>query len=118
MAKWDRHTKEFKARAVERMKGCPNVEGLARELQVSRQTLYEWKYGAEGALRKKRPKVPASADSPRCMELKKQVVDLKLALADKTLEASFFKGALQRVEARGRSRNDSGGAESTTRLPK
>jgi hypothetical protein len=34
------------------------------------------------------------------------------------MEASFFRGALQRVESRRRSRNDSGGPESTTRLPK
>jgi Transposase len=114
VAKWDRHTKEYKVRAVERMKGCRNIRALARELQVSRQLLYEWKYEVEGERPKKQPDSAASAESARCAELKKQVADLKIALADKTLEASFFKGALQRVEDRRRSSGSSGGPGSTT----
>jgi hypothetical protein len=102
VAKWDHHTKEFKVLAVKRMKECPNITALARELQVSRPMLYQWKYEVEGEVPKKRPQPRASADSPGCIELKKQIVDLKVALADKTLEASFFKGALQRVEERRR----------------
>ena len=37
MAKWRRHTLEFKRQAVERMKTCPNVEKLARELKIQRK---------------------------------------------------------------------------------
>ena len=114
MAKWDRHTKEFKTQAVQRMKGCPNIEALARDLQVSRQILYKWKYEVEGEPTNKRTKRAASADSPGCIELRRQIVDLKLALADKTLEASFFKGALQRVEDRRRNSARNGGPRSTS----
>ena len=113
MAKWDRRTKEFKAKAVERMKGCPNVRALARELGVCRETLYQWTYEAQGEAAQKRPKPPASANAPGVVELKKEITDLKLALADKTLEASFFKGALQRVEDRRRTPVSSGGSGST-----
>jgi transposase len=103
MRKWHRYTKEFKAQAVARLKGCTNVEALARELQISRGILYLWRDKQEG-----RP--PASkrpgpvVDSPTIAALKKEVNQLKVALADKALEIDFFKGALQRVEDR-RQRN-------------
>ena len=47
-AKWRRHTVEFKRQAVERMKTCDNVRGLARELGVQQKLLYTWKYQFEG----------------------------------------------------------------------
>jgi len=40
MAKWRRHTVEFKRQAVERMKTCENIEALARELKIQRKLLY------------------------------------------------------------------------------
>ena len=48
MAKWRRHTVEFKRQAVERMKTCQNIQELARELKVGRKLLYTWKYQLEG----------------------------------------------------------------------
>ena len=33
MRTYQRYTQEFKDQAVERLKGCTNVEGLARELK-------------------------------------------------------------------------------------
>ena len=53
-------------------------------------------------------------DTPAIAALKKEVVQLKVALADKALEADFFKGALQRVEDRRRSSGSSGDPASTT----
>jgi hypothetical protein len=43
----------------------------------------------------------------RELEVRKEVVRLKRLLADKTLEVDFFKGALQKVEARRRNRDHS-----------
>jgi transposase-like protein len=48
MAKWRRHTLEFKRQAVERMKTCENIGELARELKIERKLLYTWKYQLEG----------------------------------------------------------------------
>ena len=48
MAKWRRHTVEFKRQAVERMKTCENIHALARELQLERKLLYTWKHQFEG----------------------------------------------------------------------
>ncbi len=115
MRQWHRYTAEFKKKAVERLKGCTNVEALARELKVSRGILYLWRDKAEGRDRPKRP--GPVVDTPAIAALKKEVADLKLAVAEKAVEADFFRGALQRVEAGRRSRSDSGVPESTTRLP-
>jgi Transposase len=115
VTKWGQYTKEYKARVVGRMKDCANVKALAAELQISRQALYRWKDEIEGNAGRDRSAAPASSG---CAELRKEIADLKIALADKTMEASFFRGALQRVEDRRRSRKDSGGPESTTRSPR
>ena len=34
MAKWRRHSVEFKRQAVEQMKTCQNIRQLARELKI------------------------------------------------------------------------------------
>ena len=93
MRKWQRYTQEFKDQAVARLKGCTNVDALARELQVSRGILYLWRDKQEG-----RP--PASkrpgpvVDSPTIAALKKEMIQLKVALADKALESRFFQRSL------------------------
>ena len=112
MREWHRYTAEFKKNAVERLKGCTNVEALARELKVSRGILYLWRDKAEGRDRPKRP--GPVVDTPALAALKKEVADLKLALGEKALEADFFRGALQRIEDRHRKAGNSGDRASTT----
>jgi transposase-like protein len=112
MRNWNRYTQEFKDQAVERLKGCNNVLALARELKVSRGILYLWRdkqAGRPSATKRSGPVV----DSPAITALKKEVVQLKVALADKALEADFFKGALQRVEDRRRNSASCGDPAST-----
>jgi hypothetical protein len=50
--------------------------------------------------------------------LRQQVGQLKRLVADKTLEADFFRGALQKIEARRQSKGNSGGTASTNRSEK
>jgi len=50
--------------------------------------------------------------------LRKEVSQLKRALAEKTLELDFFKGALQKVEARRQQKDGSGAKASTTKSGK
>ena len=111
MRKWQRYTPEFRSAALKRLKGCENVGALARELKVSRGILYQWRDKEEGRSRKKRP--GPAVDTPAIAALKKEVVQLKVALADKTLEAGFFKGALQSIEDRRRNSGSSGDPAST-----
>ena len=94
------------------MKDGPSVSALARELGIDRSNLYEWQRQFE----------QANESSPRVTspvrELRKQVRELQRVLAEKTLEVDFFKGALQKVEARRQSSKGSGGTASTTRSGK
>ena len=99
----------FRQMAIERMKDCPSVSALAKELGIDRSNLYRWQRQLEHA-----GESSARVTSP-VRELRKQVRDLKRVLAEKTLETDFFKGALQRVEARRQSSKGSGGTASTTR---
>src|SRR6516225_8809547 len=85
--KWDRWPAEFRQRALERMKTCQNVKGLARELGVSRQLLYWW--------------------------MEQAVRELKGVLGQKTLEVDFFADALRRVEESRQRKGKSGATAST-----
>jgi transposase-like protein len=98
---------------VERMKQSNNLSALAKELGVDRKLMYLWRDQLEAAKR-----AAKGAPSAREEQLERQVSQLEHALADKTLELDFFKGALQKVEARRRQRRNSGGKTSTTRSGK
>jgi len=100
--------------AVERMRICEDVGQLAHELDVTRRCLYKWRRkldligpGEESA----RPSTHESA-------YRKQAQQLKRLLAEKAMEVDFFKGALQKVEARRQSRGGSGETASTTKSGK
>jgi hypothetical protein len=54
-------------------------------------------------------------ENPRESTLRKEVSQLKRLLAEKTVELDFFKGALQKVEARRQKNGISGGTASTTK---
>jgi len=96
-----RYARAFRETAVERMKGCDNIAALARELGVHRTVLYQWRDQLGP-----REQVPES-------RWEREIQVLKEALADKTLEADFFKGALQKVEARRQSNAKTGAPAST-----
>ena len=95
--------------AVERLKGCDNIIALADELGVHRRLLYKWRDQLEPI---DDGQVPPENGKER--ELRLQVAQLKRLVADKTLEADFFRGALQKVEARRRNNRKSGGTASST----
>src|SRR4051794_41842400 len=96
MREWHRYTPEFKKKAVERLKGCTNVEALARELKVSRGILYLWREKAEGRGRAKRS--GPVVDTPPIVALKKKSVYLKGGVAAKRVGKDFFIGALEKVQ--------------------
>ena len=96
------------------MRSADNIGELAKELGVTRRCLYKWRTkldhlepGEEGP----RPNSHESA-------YRKQAHQLKRLLAEKALEADFFKGALQKIEARRRKSSASGETASTTKSEK
>lgn len=103
MGKHTRHSAEFKREAVLRMKNCPNIPKLAQELGLYKNQLYKWRInlgGLEenGAANSLPPPAPSKETA-----LEAENTKLKKTLADKVLELDFFRGALRRVEAAGRS---------------
>jgi predicted RNase H-like nuclease (RuvC/YqgF family) len=105
-----RYPENFRRTAVERFKCCENIEWLAKELGVPRQTLYRWHEESE------RIGVgeDQSTEKSRESRLRREISDLKRLVAEKTLEMDFFEGALQKVEARRRESSEFGEQASTT----
>lgn len=101
---------EFKKMAVERLKSCDNVVALAQELGVHRRMLYRW-----SDERKPIYNGDAAPENKRERDLRLQVATVKRLLGDKALEVDFFKGALQKVEARRQSSTQPGETASTTK---
>lgn len=117
----NRYPVGFQRDAVERMKHCKDITKLAEELGVSRGALYLWKRKGEGLLSYRdaaRQGCPAAEDNPQAKkvrELEAQVAILEGELGRRSLEASFFKSALRRVEGRHRQSAQPGGTASTTK---
>jgi hypothetical protein len=89
------------------MKGCRNISALAEELDVPRRLLYRWQMRIEG---------PVAPIAPRFPGLEEENRQLKQLLAERTLEVDFFKGALQKIQARRQADGGTGGTASTTKL--
>ena len=100
--------------AVDRMKTSEDVRELARELGVTRRCLYKWRTKLEAA----EPGEEASRPSTHAAAHRKEILQLKRLLAEKAMEVDFFKGALQKVEARRQRSSSSGEMASTTRSEK
>ena len=83
---------------------------LAQELGLHRRLLYKWRDQLEP--------VEHGEPVPSTPELRQQVRQLKRLLAEKSMEVDFFKGALQKVEARRQRSSNSGEPTSTTKSGK
>ncbi|HXO31125.1 MAG TPA: transposase [Candidatus Acidoferrales bacterium] len=106
-----RYSNEFRRMAVERLKRCENIVVLSEELGVHRRLLYKWRDQLAPVDIGDEP-LP---ENPRESTLRKEVSQLKRLLAEKTVELDFFKGALQKVEARRQKSGISGEKVSTTK---
>ncbi len=103
--KVNKYPTAFRKMALERLKTCKNVTELSVELGIHRTQLYKWRDRIEPV---ENGPCPASNSGER--ELRKEIRELKRVLGEKVMEADFFKGALQKVEAR---RQNSGGSGET-----
>ena len=99
--------------AVERLRSCDNIVALSQELGVHRRLLYQWRDQSEALQSEESP--PGNS---RESTLRKEISQLQRVLADKTLELDFFKGALQKVEARRRNSVMTGEKASTRKSKK
>jgi transposase len=106
----NKYPRAFRRMALERMKNCASVSALADELGVHGTVLYHWQRQQEAGY--------AGTPSSAIRWLGREVRDLKRVLAEQTLEVDFFKGALQKVEARRQKGSGSGATASTSRSGK
>lgn len=113
MAKWRRHTAEFKRQAVDRMKTCQNIQELAGELKIQRKLLYTWKYQFEGRPEPRHANLGITAEDRKDKQHREEITQLKSALADKTLEIDFFRSALLKVRERRQTKSTAGDSAST-----
>ena len=110
-----RYPQAFRKMAVERLKDVRQHRGVsAKELGVHRRLLYKWRDQFEPI---DESHEPATGSSPRGVD-PPQMHAAEALVADKTLEVDFFKGALQKVEARRQQNGRSGEKASTTRSKK
>lgn len=101
---------QFKETAFARFGSGASIQEVQKELSVSRAQVYRWREEFEGVSPPSGSSMsqgpPSSLESfseggaPQAAGRKKDVLirQLKTALAEKTMEADFFKGALQEVE--------------------
>jgi transposase-like protein len=108
--KVNKYPQAFRKMAMERLKTCRSVTELSAELGIHRTQLYKWRDQMEPV-----DDGPAPPSNNHERELRKEIRELKRVLGEKTLEADFFKGALQKVEARRQSSVGSGAKASTTK---
>jgi transposase-like protein len=100
--------------AVERLKSCANIVALSQELGVHRRLLYQWR----DRLDARNDDEEAPPGNSRESTLLKEISQLQRVLAEKTLEVDFFKGALQKVEARRQQSGMTGEKAFTTKSKK
>lgn len=110
--KYAKYTEEFRHLAVERMKECNNVRGLARELGIDKRLLYDWRERATDLSDQRSP------SNRKVSQRENELKELKRLLAEKTLEVDFFRGALQKVAVRRQASGAHGEQASTTKSGK
>jgi transposase-like protein len=105
-----RYSEAFRLAAIERLKSCETIVGLAKELGVDRRQLYRWR----AMLEQPESQTPAPATERESL-LQAENAQLKRALGEMALEVDFFKGALHKIAARRQSKDGSGETASTNR---
>lgn len=87
--KYMKYSQEFRETALRRLGLTANVAQLCRELGISRQLLYSWREAEQ----RDRDKHRQGAEQ----RLRQENLQLKKALAKKTLEVDFLKAACAKV---------------------
>ncbi len=99
---------EVKRRAVERLAAGESASGIASDLKVNRQRLYEWqeqvRQGGVGALRGPGRPPKGALDSPAILNegaaARRRIAELERRIREQQTDLDFFRQALRHVKAR------------------
>ena len=89
--KYVKYSREFQETALRRLSVAAECGAVMRELGISRQLLYSWRAGRQRDEEKQRQGAE--------QRLRQENLQLKKALAKKTLEVDFLKAACVKVGA-------------------
>jgi transposase len=103
----------FRKTALERLKGCKYITGLAKELGISRSQLFRIQRDALG--RKPKPKPAAWLKEKAEERQRRRIANLERLVARQALELDFFRGALLRIEENHRRQGQNSGKPSTSK---
>jgi Transposase. len=109
-------TAALKQRAVERIKQGESVSALAREYQVERSRLYDWRdqwdcgRAFQGGGRFPKGSMQGKLESNEWDAARARIAELERKVGQQTLALDFLRGALRRV---GRSQSTSNGSGAT-----
>ena len=104
---------DFRKTALERLKECRYIIGLAEELGISRSQLYRIQRDALG--RKPEPKPEGWLKEKADERLRRRIADLERLVARQALELDFFRGVLLRIEENRRKQGSNSGKPSTSK---
>jgi len=115
-----RFTAELKKLAVMRMKAGESVTALAREYQIERSRLYDWRdrwesgqpFSEGGRLTKTVPSAGVNHSELQATQLR--VADLERKVGQQTLLIDFLRGALRQLDPSRSMSNASGATASST----
>jgi transposase-like protein len=98
----------LKERVRERLRLGEGVRGLAREFNLPKSVVYEWKERMQGRPGKKVGEPAGEKRDQEILALEGRIAELEAALGRKGLEVDFFRGALRRLAESGRLANPAG----------
>lgn len=103
----------LKERVLERLRLGEGVRALAREFNLPKSVVYEWKDKMQGRPGKKVGEAAGEKRDREMAALEARIAELEGVVGRKTLEADFFRGALRRLAESGRLANPVGEKSST-----
>ncbi len=103
---------EFRRAAIQRVEAGERARTVAGDLDIDRTLIYRWMKKARAGEQTEPVRRGASCAGDVLQENQR----LKQALAEKCLEVDFFRGALQKLDARRQSAEKTGEKSSTSRL--
>lgn len=109
----------LKQRVVERMKQGESVTALAREYQVERSRLYDWRdlwdggRGFQGMVRLPKSAIEEKVRGQELDAAQAQIAELQRKIGEQEMVLDFFRGALQQVN-QSKSTNKSSGSRASS----